>query len=471
MAKFKRSCGIRALIAAMAYVCACTVANAQCGRPDAGTVSQQTSPDRLGQVSGRVYRADTGEPVADLTVFALSLEFDLDGSRRLFPYTRSTTDAQGCFRFNELRGGPYFVATGGLPQRDAGSGLQRTKHKIYYGEAYYPTNALSEAVKPILVKPGTDINGIEIPVRPERTYTVRGTVEGAATNVFAWPVNAQHLFPSPKAQLLSDGSFVVRNLVPGEYVVTAIAVHERDGTVPTVVRGYAKVRVIDADVRANVRLGEAGRVQGTAKIEGSSRLTLRNIEIGLSNPLAEGGGLITSPLDSSGRFDIRGLSPGEHDFAVYNPEDPRDDTLYVKRAECSGKDYMPQPLVLDVGTAIGDCTVVVAQDKVTIHGKVVSGTDPGRYLGVVLVPARRDLRRRTEFTRQSVTDFDGNFEIRDVIPGDYLIFAVLGSVDRDYLALDFADRHAAGVKHIHVNQNGTEPIVLNAMPQGESIGR
>lgn len=455
-AKFKRSCGIGALIAATAFLCACLLAAGHGNRSTASGASE---------LSGRVYGADTGKPVAGLVVFALRPEFDLDGSRRLLPYAKSTTDEQGRFRFSGLSGS-YFLGTGGVPQQSTGSkqGPQDATHNLYYGESYYPENARSAAAKPILVKFGSDINGIQIPVRPERTYTIRGTVEGAATDVFAWQSNEHHLFPSPRARLLTGGSFVLGDVVPGEYVITGIAVHERAGAVPTVIRGYAKVRVTDADVRAILRLGEAGRVEGTAKIDGSTQLTLRDIEIALTNPLGEGGGLTTSPLDRSGRFDIGGLSPGEHDFDVSNPKDPRDESLYVKRADCSGKDYISRPLVLDVGTVVENCTVVVAHDKVTIHGKVLSGTNPGQWLQVVLVPAAHDLRRRIEYTRQSVTGSNGEFEIQEVIPGDYLIFAVAGSVDRAYLALDFADHHASDVKHIHVNQSGTEAIVLNVIP-------
>ena len=101
----------------------------------------------------------------------------------------------------------------------------------------------------------------------------------------------------------------------------------------------------------------------------------------------------------------------------------------------------------------------------TIHGKVLSGTNPGRWLRVVLVPPTRELRRRAEFTRESITGSDGDFEIQGVIPGDYLIFAVVDSVDRKYLALDFVDRHATEVRHIRVNQSESEAIVLDLVKQ------
>ena len=259
----------------------------------ARTVTQQASPEtHRGQISGRVYRADTREPAVGLTVLALRLEFELDGSRNLFAYAKSITDDQGGFRFDKLRGGPYFLGTGGLPQRSPGSepGLKDADHRAYYGETYYPENALSETAEPIAVKLGTEVNGIQIPVRPVQTYTIRGRVEGAATSVFAERVKGRHLFGLPQARPLPDGSFTIGEVVLGDYVITAIAVHEGRGIPSTVVRGYAKVKVANADAWANVRLGEAGRVRGTAMTEGPSRLILRDLEIGLSNPL-EGDGL------------------------------------------------------------------------------------------------------------------------------------------------------------------------------------
>jgi hypothetical protein len=114
---------------------------------------------------------------------------------------------------------------------------------------------------------------------------------------------------------------------------------------------------------------------------------------------------------------------------------------------------------------VENCSIVIAQDKVTIRGRVVGGAGVEPW-DVVVIPPTLGMRQRGELVRQSITETNGSFEIDSVIPGDYLIYAIkCHFMSRTYFASDFLDRHAANVKQIHVGPNGTDDIVLKAVMQ------
>jgi hypothetical protein len=441
----------------------CLETACQEGSPRSHSATEKTTEARHRQVSGRVFRADSKEPVAGLTVSAMREDYEPDGGRRLYAYAYSVTDQQGVFRFEDLYG-PYFFRTGGLAPDDVPCNKTENpceKRKPFYRDTYFPKDALSKTSKPVDVTAGSNIHDVELPVIEERTYSIHGRVEGKATGVVAeWVHDGQRV--SKKTGLIAGGTFTIGDLLPGEYIIQAFAIHERK-PIPKVVRGYTRVTINDADVAAKVRLGEAGRLKGTARIEGTSNLSLRNLEIGLRSPSS--GGALASGIDPSGRFEITDLSPGEQYFEVFNLNDYRDKSIYVKRAECSGKDYASTPLILDVGTHVENCSIVIAQDKVTIRGRVSGGAGVEPW-NVVVIPPTLGMRQRGELVRQSITETNGSFEIDSVIPGDYLIYAIkCHFMSRTYFASDFLHRYAANVKQIHVGPNGTDGIVLEAVMQ------
>ncbi|MGB6405323.1 MAG: hypothetical protein WBF26_20970, partial [Candidatus Sulfotelmatobacter sp.] len=101
---------------------------------------------------------------------------------------------------------------------------------------------------------------------------------------------------------------------------------------------------------------------------------------------------------------ITNIPPGEFTFTVSDAQG--EESAYVKKAICGGRDYASRELTLAVGTTL-DCDVTLASDTGTIQGKVTDGEKPARGLVVALIPESNELRRIPRYTLTAHTDVAG----------------------------------------------------------------
>ena len=205
-------------------------------------------------------------------------------------------------------------------------------------------------------------------------------------------------------QLESDHSFKCSSLAPGDYrlkvktVDTAGVEHEL---------GFASVRVVDFNVSADIEIGRAAEVRGSVEMPtgfspAGKRITLETFWSGF-HLLHQAPG-----IDADGRFVITNIPPGEFTFTVSDAQG--EESAYVKKAICGGRDYASRELTLAVGTTL-DCDVTLASDTGTIQGKVTDGEKPVRGLVVALIPESKELRRIPRYTLTALTDAAGQYKI------------------------------------------------------------
>ena len=255
-------------------------------------------------ISGVVLDQDE-EPVQGLSVMALRLKYMRGGRPQLSWGQSAITDDQGKFRLYGTPEGRYYLRTGGRLERPMTTvPLKRGPGRsLEYGDAWYPENAFDEYSEPLRVEAGADIRDIRISVKPEPTYRITGRVEGDVNGPRPTEIRCAKRLPftmtfgGPDTEIAPDGSFKIENLAAGEYVLAAQSV--ADGRLDY--QGFAKVRIIDGDVRVNIPLGQAGEVSGTVWEEGTEALPA-GIEVMLE---LEGGTIYLSGLDKSGGFDIQ----------------------------------------------------------------------------------------------------------------------------------------------------------------------
>jgi hypothetical protein len=154
-------------------------------------------------------------------------------------------------------------------------------------------------------------------------------------------------------QMESDHSLRFSSLPAGDYTLSVRTVNE--GVEKEL--GFASVRVVDANVYADIDLGNATEVRGSVEGQGLSvtgkHITLETFEWGLYL-------LHQAPgIDPGGRFAITNLPPGEFIFTVSDTQ--RQESAYVKKAICSGQDYASRECTLAVGSAL-DCDITLASD-------------------------------------------------------------------------------------------------------------
>jgi hypothetical protein len=225
-----------------------------------------------------------------------------------------------------------------------------------------------------------------------------------------------------------------------------------------VTAGYGSIQVVNADVRATFELGRAGEVRG--KVGAPQGFSVEGRRIVLEST---GMSIYPAGVDSTGRFDIRNLPPGEYTFSLWD-KGARQSTSYLKHVSCGGKDYVSQPLQLELG-AVLDCDVTAADEAGAVSGRVTTDGKPSANLVVVLIPESPAARRLPSFTLTATTDAAGRYRLAGAIPGDYFLFAVPESEDHIYFAVDFADRNRAGARHVSIAPNGTLVVDLQPLRQ------
>ncbi len=385
-----------------------------------------------GVIAGQVSDEDQ-EPVQGLEVFALRVNFQPGGRKQVSASGQTVTDDLGNFRLSNLTPGSYYVSAGGLihqPMREVGL-KQSPTGGVQYRNTFYPgTSSLDEA-QVLKVGPELTTNDIRFTTPTERNYSITGKVLSGVgrpalkdAEVSCKRVDAPgYTFGSAResVQMESDYSFKFSSLPPGDYTLIVRTV---DAGVANDL-GFASVRVVDSNVQANIDIGRAAEVHGS--VEAPQGLSLAGKRITLET-FGSGFYLLHEApgIDAGGRFAVTNIPPGEFIFTVSGARG--EESAYVRKAICNGRDYASREFTLAVGTVL-DCDVTLAGDTSTIHGKVTDGENPARGLVVVLVPESRQLRRIPRYTLTAHTDVAGQYKIAGVIPGDYLMFAVPTNAD------------------------------------------
>lgn len=171
----------------------------------------------------------------------------------------------------------------------------------------------------------------------------------------------------------------------------------------------------------------------------------------------------TKIVDSVGTFDITGVRPGRYYFS---PEGPGEVT-YFKKVECDGQDYSARPLEIKAGDLTINCKLTFARDSGAITGQVMHDGRPVHAFQVCAIPEAKELRYDLDHLAFSdLTNRKGRFEMRGIIPGDYLVFAVPAKSAKGYvLGVDFDDRIYASAQHLTIKSHETATITLQATSQ------
>ncbi len=417
--------------------------------------------DPAGVISGRVFDEDQ-DPVEGIQAYLLRVTFQPGGRRQISARASVVTDDQGRFRIANISPGFYFVRAGGLIEHPMEQIALKQAHgeTLQYRDTYYAGTSMLNEATPLEVDPEVEASGIRFSVVTEKTYTITGKVVNGGkggqpkpTEVhFTKQSEAEQMFGPGGGAINPDSSFELSGLSPGEYTLTAVAT--RNGM--DVSEGYASVRIVDSNVRANIEIGRASEVRG--RVEAPAGLSLAGKQIILQSDYSA---YYPSDISSDGQFDIANVPPGEYNLAAMDNRD-RTELTYLKKARCAGKDYALQTLALAVGTVL-DCDVALANDTGSVSGQVMEGDKPTAGLAVVLIPESLELRRIPRYTLTGKTDTAGGYQIIGVIPGDYLLFAVPPSEDGEYFALDFADRNEDKAEHVSLDSRATQVVNLKPM--------
>jgi hypothetical protein len=392
-------------------------------------------------VTGHVFDED-GEPLVGAQVRAMRFAY-VQGEKRLTPAGSGMTDDRGEFRIYGLQPGTYYVA-GATTQAGAvtvtlenvtvvGGDAGAPPTPSGFAPTYYPgVTSVADAL-PVTVGLQAEAGNVDFVLQLVPTARVSGMVTGPdGTPAAGGAVTLSPEDGSTVGRLLganygsgirSDGSFTVLNVPPGRYIAFARGMGRRGEEALFAVQPVA---VAGSDVTSvNLALTAGLTVSGTVSAEtGSStpgNLTrLRVSLLSLSSlpiPTPPPSGVL---LDGS--FSITPVVAAS--YLVRTSGLPQNFSL--KGAYYGGRDVSDVPLEIRPGQHLGGLSVVISDRVTQLSGTVSDSSDQplADYTVVAFSSDASNWRPQSRYIQVGRPDANGQFRIRGLPPGDYLVVAL-----------------------------------------------
>ena len=375
-------------------------------------------------IAGRVINED-GEPLPWVQVSALR-EVYSRGKKSLTSETTVPTNDLGEYRLFDLRPGRYFVRADYKPNehvigRDeterTGGGEQQG-----YVPMFYPGTSDPARASTLTVKAGEEIPGLEILIRPVPAFTVRGRIYNlvsrlsAAYTVTLLPSESSQWFTLPERDTLADapdGSFVIRDVLPGSY--TLIAFWSDEGRR---YHAFQKLEVGNADVDgANLTIAQGTRLSGHVTWEGRHSLEADFLTVFLQGADRSYGFSQPARVSATGSFALNDVFDGRYRLAITG----LGKDCYLKEVRYGAADGLADGFNVSRGTN-ASLEVTISSRGARIQGSVTDkDIRPVTDVWVVLLPVGEP-RGQDGLSQKVATDQYGHFVLRGIPPGEYQLF-------------------------------------------------
>jgi len=431
---------------------------------------------RMSQVSavgGRITDS-SGFPIAGVPVQLFRFAYDETGQRKVQRAASTLTDDRGDYRIFHLSPGRYYLNAGNLPGQTGANGpsldllnqglspnANSNRIPEKYTLSYYPGVDDANSAAPIDVPSGADLSGLNMSLRVQQAYRVRGNVVDSRTGQPPASANitlsVQTLDPRDFKSVYitvnynaADGTFELKDVSSGSYTISATLPNPASQNLPpnfsnmssaeqsallTVMssasasapRASAAINVVNSDVDGlQLKPSPGGIIAGRFSSDQDAsmpapeftflRIQLKAVD-GMAPATPNGITAQSRPAGADGTFRIDNLWPGEYRLALAGLPAG----YYVKEARLGELDLLNGNFRY-LGTDTRMLDVLISPRTGQIDGTVTNSQGqpvPGAL--VVLVPERN--RDRAELFRPVTADPSGHFNIAAVAPGDYKLSA------------------------------------------------
>ena len=395
----------------------------------------------LGAISGRVVDAD-GDPVSHSIVAAQGYSY-ATGKKELKEFARGFSNDRGEFLIANLPAGRYYLlfSPGPMSVRSTMSGMKvlGPKPAFEFTSTYYPAAVDVAGAVSLDLPPGGELRDKTIILRPNQTYTIRATIAGPAADSTATLMLAS---PNGMGLGMNVKYGVTRqfpNSPPGAYFV-----HGVDRARNLSARQI--VNVVNSDVDVILTLRPVIDLDGTVRGDGG-KVALDGVRVSLEatgpwgNPWAA--------VNPDGSFTLRDVQPVNYYVRVKAPAG-----AYLKSV-LLGERSLAAPEI-DMTRTSGPLTILLGTDGGKLDGVTAEGVT------VVAVPAGRP-GDWPELTRSALAGKDGKFELRDLAPGDYQVFAWEDAEPGAPLDPDFRKPFEKLATTVRVSANGHQTLQLKVI--------
>jgi hypothetical protein len=409
---------------------------------------------RMGVISGRIFDEE-GEAVAGASVTATQALYG-NGRRAAFPVGAggARTNASGQYRITGLSPGDYVVTAQAFETWKAEGGGNAV---MGYTRAYYPGTSSASAARRIPVGIGQEVPTVDFSLAPGRMATISGTVVDSRGRPVATPMVAlSQSFPGlggtmarlaagPNSERPTDGSFTIRDVLPGEYTLSAGAMVDA-GSGKVAEAAFMPIVVDSSDL--NVVMTISGGWSVTGRIVGESGapsgVSPNQIRVAALTPVVDVGpirGLATSINAEIGRVkdDWTFAISGTFGPARLVPRVP--DGWTVKAILQDGRDISGKLIEGKGGTVLAGVQVVVSHRPASVNGQVTDANGTQTTEGTIIVFADDSEKwfENSQFVRAARPDQHGQYEVTGMPPGEYLAVAIDYVPDRIWNDPDYLD--------------------------------
>jgi hypothetical protein len=387
--------------------------------------------DRAGVISGRV-TDETGEPVANALIYSLQSQF-FRGRRQFVPIitgpVHASTDDMGLYRLTPVAPGEYVILAA---FRETWVSDDTEKQTFGYAPTAFPGTAnLSEAQR-IKIVAGQEAAAIDFSLVPGRAVAISGTVIGldgaplgranvGLTQEMMGPGGGSTFFIG-STEAAADGTFKLRNIAPGQYILRAAGSAGDRGSESA----SMNVTVVGTDIDGlTLRTDAGGLVAGRVVTDAGDALPSSTARVSTQSATFERSNSPVPPAEDGlagmdGRFIRRG--PTGPAFVRIGGLPPG---WALKRVQIGDREVTDLPVDIRPDGTLPNVTVVISNRLTAISGTVTDAQGRPADAPVVLFPADPAKWHEAAGSLRSVRpDQSGKYRFDSVRPGDYLIVAV-----------------------------------------------
>jgi hypothetical protein len=422
-----------------------------------------------GAFSGHV-TSEAGKPLRGVSVQAMK-SFYTHGRRELHDVAHVATNDSGEYRITGLAPGKYYMHAKPPSSLKVKPGSGKSYVPLYYPAA----NDQSHSVA-LVLRAGEELVGIDMVLTPVHTVHLRGTVISARTSLPSKEAEVTLLsdqgetvfLPAKSFSAGGQANFDFPSVPPGSYVI--VAQQPSDLHEPRTTWGWMSVEVKDGNVEnVEIMVGPgvdlSGRIVAEGDIAGdvSKEILDHKMEgvLELQEPMSLAAltpDIDTAAVNADGTFVFREVPQGSYRIRFA----PVPDGFYLK------SDALETGIAVGLGHSPAMLELALSPGAGRIDGTVQTDEQPVPGASVVLVPDGKD-RGQPSLYQLGITDPFGRFALRNVVPGDYTVFA-WEQIDRGaYFDPEFLGQYEDRGKAIHVEEGGHVTLTLEPIPANETV--
>jgi hypothetical protein len=411
-------------------------------------------------IEGRVVD-DAGEPLANITVQLTRVR---PGRTEPFGYRRAETDDLGRFRIFGVSEGDYLVSA-----RSENFGAWPPVPLPKLVPTFYPSAVNEAEAQRLHVKPGQQIDGVDVQMVRTKTYRMSGVIVDSQARAVS---NARPSLTgysgsySGSNSLSADaaGHFVVAGVVPGEYEVS-IGVFDPPNAGTEF--GRVSVFVADADVDDVVLATRpAADVTGRIVFDPPAGTKLPPVTV-LARAMFHG---------NPGHGDVRVPVQPDRTFLLKRVTTPTLVRLdapagwWLKSVLLNGEDVTDTPVEFGARDS-GKLDVVVTSRASVVDGRVADDRGEPVRDGVVLLFPADPAAWVAESSRLRSTELKGtpDFHLTGLRPGRYLIVAASYDRMRGWPRRDALEMLARDATEVVVGEDERRVVDLKLKPGTREI--